>query len=202
MADAHIVLAYSRDAGIVAIAGGEQYPWAHTALEESGFRRGEAGVYRLPADDADASRATVAGLIICAERHRTSVSTSSRRFIGDAARDIARLLPGQWSAAVEIYSQPRLAGGPRALDMGQRRTRPRPPDRADPLRRHAHRHGARHHPVAHRAPRTPTRLPRRRLRTEGAGGGLRRSARPAQHRPAAISRTRGPRRRRPVPPFL
>ncbi|MBM7166892.1 hypothetical protein JQK87_00305 [Streptomyces sp. G44] len=107
MADAHIVLAYSRDAGIVAIAGGEQYPWAHTALEESGFRRGEAGVYRLPADDADASRrATVAGLISCAERHRTSVSTSSRRFIGDAARDIAHLLPGQWSATVEIYSHP------------------------------------------------------------------------------------------------
>ncbi|KPC62657.1 hypothetical protein [Streptomyces chattanoogensis] len=106
MADAHIVLSHSRDAGIVAIAGGEQYRWAHTALEESGFRRGDAGVYRLVADDPDASRATVAGLIRCAERHRTSVSTSSRRFIGDAARDIARLLPGQWNATVEIYSHP------------------------------------------------------------------------------------------------
>ncbi|MBT2509205.1 hypothetical protein J7I98_25640 [Streptomyces sp. ISL-98] len=106
MAKAQIILAYSRDAGIVAIAAGEQYPWAHTALEESGFRRGAAGVYALAAEDPDASRATVAELIRCAERHRTSVSTSSRRFIGDAARDIARLLPGQWETQVEIYSHP------------------------------------------------------------------------------------------------
>ncbi|MFE3645897.1 hypothetical protein ACFXOM_33820 [Streptomyces sp. NPDC059169] len=110
MTDAHITLAYSRDSGIVAIAGGEQYRWAHTALEESGFRRGEAGVYCLAADDPDASRTTVAGLIRCAERHRTSVSTSSRRFIGDAARDIARLLPGQWKAQVEVYSHPMWQG--------------------------------------------------------------------------------------------
>ncbi|MER0445786.1 hypothetical protein ABR738_14650 [Streptomyces sp. Edi4] len=103
MADARITLSYSRDAGIVAIASGEHYPWAHTALEETGFRRGEAGVYHLP---ADASRATVADLVRCAERHRTSVSTSSRRFIGDAARDMARLLPGQWDTTVEIYSHP------------------------------------------------------------------------------------------------
>ncbi|WP_086830658.1 hypothetical protein [Streptomyces sp. NRRL B-24572] len=106
MADAHIVLTYGRDAGIVAIAGGEQYRWAHTALEESGFRRHEAGIYRLPGGDEAAARATVAGLIRCSERHRTSVSTSSRPYIGDAARDIARLLPGRWDAAVEIYSHP------------------------------------------------------------------------------------------------
>ncbi|MEV7277609.1 hypothetical protein [Streptomyces sp. NPDC093111] len=106
MADAHIVLTYGRDAGIVAIAGGERYRWAHTALEESGFHRDEAGIYRLPGDDEAAARATVAGLIRCAERHRTSVSTSSRPYIGDAARDIARLLPGRWDAAVEIYSHP------------------------------------------------------------------------------------------------
>jgi hypothetical protein len=106
VADAQIILAYSRDAGIVAIAGGEKYPWAHTALEETGFQRGEAGIYRLPADDPDAARATVADLIRCAERHSTSVTTSSRRFIGEAARDIARLLPGAWEPAVEIYSHP------------------------------------------------------------------------------------------------
>ncbi|MEU0426122.1 hypothetical protein ABZ235_21390 [Streptomyces canus] len=32
--------------------------------------------------------------------------TSSRRFIGDAARDLARQLPGQWHASVDIYSHP------------------------------------------------------------------------------------------------
>ncbi|MCX4482319.1 hypothetical protein OOK44_38750 [Streptomyces cellulosae] len=45
-------------------------------------------------------------LVTCAKRHRTSVHTSSRQFIGDAARDLARLLPGQWHASVEIYSHP------------------------------------------------------------------------------------------------
>ncbi|WP_268982605.1 hypothetical protein [Streptomyces sp. HF10] len=37
-----------------------------------------------------------------AKRHRTSVNMSSRRFIGDAARDLARLLPGQWHTSVEV----------------------------------------------------------------------------------------------------
>src|SRR5690606_13611222 len=31
---------------------------------------------------------------------------SSRQFIGDAARDLARLLPGQWHTSIEIYSHP------------------------------------------------------------------------------------------------
>ncbi|MFE5934222.1 hypothetical protein ACFQ69_02490 [Streptomyces sp. NPDC056470] len=103
---AQITLAYSQDAGIVAIAGGEQYRWAHTALEESGFLRGNAGVYRLPTKDGDTSRAAVADLLLSAERHRTNVTVSSRRFIGDVARDIARLLPGRWDTTVEIYAHP------------------------------------------------------------------------------------------------
>ncbi|WP_446038066.1 hypothetical protein [Streptomyces sp. SID1121] len=103
MAEAQIVLSHSQDSGIVAIASGEQYPWAHTALAESGFRRGDDGVYHLP---ADGNRTTMADLITCAERHRTSVHTSSRRFIGDAGRDLALQLPGQWDTSVEIYSHP------------------------------------------------------------------------------------------------
>ncbi|MCG0285418.1 hypothetical protein [Streptomyces sp. PSAA01] len=102
MAEAQIILSHSRDSGIVAIASGEQYPWAHTALAQSGFRRGD-GVYHLP---ADGNGTTVADLVTCAKRHRTSVHTSSRRFIGDAARDLARRLPGQWKTSVEIYSRP------------------------------------------------------------------------------------------------
>lgn len=106
MADAQIILTDSRHNGVVALASGEKYPWAQTALEESGFRRGEAGVYHLPANQPTTSRTTVAGLIQCAERHNTSVSISSRQFIGDMADHIARLLPGQWDAQVEVYSHP------------------------------------------------------------------------------------------------
>ncbi|MGV9401673.1 hypothetical protein [Streptomyces sp. NPDC003667] len=103
MAEAQIILSHSRESGIVAIASGEQYPWAHTALAESGFRRDDEGVYHLL---ADGTGTTVVDLVTCAKRHRTSVHTSSRRFIGDAARDLARQLPGQWHASVEIYSHP------------------------------------------------------------------------------------------------
>ncbi|MFD8897088.1 hypothetical protein [Streptomyces ardesiacus] len=39
MAEAQIILSHSRESRIVAIASGEQHPWAHTALAESGFQR-------------------------------------------------------------------------------------------------------------------------------------------------------------------
>ncbi|MFJ6017267.1 hypothetical protein [Streptomyces sp. NPDC092952] len=103
MAEAQIVLSQSRESGIVAIASGEQYPWAHTALAKSGFRRDDDGVWHLP---PDGTQTTMADLVQCAKRHHTRVRTSSRRFIGDAARDLARLLPGEWHASVEIYSHP------------------------------------------------------------------------------------------------
>ncbi|WP_447035847.1 hypothetical protein [Streptomyces sp. DSM 118878] len=103
MSEAQIVLAHSRESGIVAIASGEQYRWAHTALAESGFQREGDGVWHLP---AGGTPTTVVDLVTCAKRHRASVHTSSRRFIGDAARDLARLLPGQWHASVEIYAHP------------------------------------------------------------------------------------------------
>ncbi|MFH8751914.1 hypothetical protein ACH4GK_33640 [Streptomyces rimosus] len=106
MADAQIILSYSRNQGIIAIASGEKYASAGKALVESGFQRGEAGVYRLPTEDPDVSRATVAGLVRRAETHGATVTTSSQRFIGDVADDIARLLPGPWEAQVELYSHP------------------------------------------------------------------------------------------------
>ncbi|MEU8729431.1 hypothetical protein AB0C68_08685 [Streptomyces tendae] len=103
MAEAQIILSHSRESGIVAIASDEQYPWAHTALAESGFQRADDGVWHLP---ADGTHTTVVDLVTCAKRHRASVHTSSRGFIGDAARDLARLLPGQWHASVEVYAHP------------------------------------------------------------------------------------------------
>ncbi|MFJ4800825.1 hypothetical protein [Streptomyces murinus] len=103
MAEAQILLSHSRESGIVAVASGEQYRWAHTALAASGFQRDDDGVWHLP---ADATQTTVVNLLKRAKRHRTSVNMSSRRFIGDAARDLARLLPGQWHASVEVYAHP------------------------------------------------------------------------------------------------
>ncbi|HEX5566531.1 MAG TPA: hypothetical protein VFY14_06295 [Streptomyces sp.] len=106
MADAQIILAYGRDTGIVAIGHGERYKAAHQALAASGFRRGDDWVYHLPNADEDASRATVADLVRHATAHGAEVTTSNRRFIGDTARDIARLLPGQWEVRIELYSHP------------------------------------------------------------------------------------------------
>ncbi|KUO04605.1 hypothetical protein [Streptomyces caeruleatus] len=103
MAEAQIILAHSRESGLVAFAAGEQHPWAHTTLAESGFSRDADGVWHLP---ADGNGSTVVDLVACAKRHRTSVHTSSRRFIGDAARDLGRHLPGHWNVSVEIYSHP------------------------------------------------------------------------------------------------
>ncbi|MEV7064303.1 hypothetical protein AB0N97_16045 [Streptomyces collinus] len=54
----------------------------------------------------DGTGTTVVDLVTCTKRHRTSVHTTSRRFIGDAARDLARQPPGQWHASVKIYSHP------------------------------------------------------------------------------------------------
>ncbi|MFG3151402.1 hypothetical protein ACGF7W_05070 [Streptomyces sp. NPDC048219] len=103
MAEAQIILSHSRESGIVAIASGEQYRWADTALAESGFQRSDGGAWHLP---PGGNGATVLGLVRCAQRHRTSVHTSSRRYIGDAAADLARQLPGTWESSVELYSHP------------------------------------------------------------------------------------------------
>ncbi|CAM5445563.1 hypothetical protein [Streptomyces hirsutus] len=106
MADAQIILAYGRDTGIVAIGHGERYKAAHEALAAAGFRRGDDWVFHLPGVDEDASRATVANLVRHATARGAEVVTSSQRFIGDTARDIARLLPGQWDVRIELYSHP------------------------------------------------------------------------------------------------
>ena len=103
---AQITLSFSRDTSIIAIAHGEQSPRAQTALETSGFQQRGDGTYVLPADNPEAALATVTDLIRAAKRHRTTVSTSNRDFLGDVAQDVAARLPGQWSAALEIYRHP------------------------------------------------------------------------------------------------
>ncbi|MFF8958634.1 hypothetical protein [Streptomyces sp. NPDC014894] len=101
-----ISLSVSARSGIVAIPGGEKYPWAETALRLAGFTRGDGGVYTLANTDPAATRHTLAQLVVIAGRHRTSITTSSRPYIGDAADAIVRGLPGAWTATLEIYSHP------------------------------------------------------------------------------------------------
>ncbi|MEU3008081.1 hypothetical protein [Streptomyces sp. NPDC006863] len=103
MADAQIILAYARESGIVAIVQGEEHKRARTAFAETGFRRDDDGVYHPPVDDPETM---MADLVTCAKRHHVTVHTSGRRFIGDAARDLASRLPGQWSTSVQIFSHP------------------------------------------------------------------------------------------------
>ncbi|MBN3933218.1 hypothetical protein IQ279_27055 [Streptomyces verrucosisporus] len=106
MADTRIILAYRRGDGIVATAHGERYKAAHQALAASGFRRGDDWVHHLPSTGQDISRITVADLIRHARTRGVEVTTSSRRFLGDTAQDIAGLLPGRWDTRVELYSHP------------------------------------------------------------------------------------------------
>ncbi|MFJ4973249.1 hypothetical protein [Streptomyces sp. NPDC088755] len=103
MSDAQIILAHARESGIVAIAQGEEHKRARTVLAETGVRRDDEGVYHLPADGI---LTTVSALVGYAKQHRVTVHTSGRRFIGDAARDLASQLPGRWRTSVQIYSHP------------------------------------------------------------------------------------------------
>ncbi|MFC8708877.1 MULTISPECIES: hypothetical protein [unclassified Streptomyces] len=107
MADAQITLAYSRLAGIVAMPTGTQYQTAMRVLTGSGFRRSpDDGVCHLPGGDQETVKATVAAMVRQAEAAGVGVRTSSRGYIGDTARAIAELLPGSWTAQVEVYCHP------------------------------------------------------------------------------------------------
>ncbi|MFB7270774.1 hypothetical protein [Streptomyces sp. NPDC056244] len=103
---AQITLCSSRDTDIVAIAHGEQYPRAQTALQASGFQRRDNGTFALPANDPEISYYMVTALIDSAERHRTTVIINSRRYLGEVAEDLAAQLPGTWNATLSVHSHP------------------------------------------------------------------------------------------------
>ncbi|MER5782647.1 hypothetical protein ABT104_13105 [Streptomyces mobaraensis] len=103
---AQITLSFSRSASIIAVATGEKYPWAQTALEATGFQRRQDGTYALAVEDPQATQATVVELLRTAERHQSSVKISGRSYIGDVAEGIVAHLPGQWNAKVDVYSHP------------------------------------------------------------------------------------------------
>ncbi|MGW1194509.1 hypothetical protein ACWD4B_01420 [Streptomyces sp. NPDC002536] len=103
---AHITLSYSHTAGIVAVAHGEKYPWAQTALQLAGFQRRDDGAYALATGDAKATRDVIRTLLRTARRHQAAVTVSSRRYFGEVAEEIAAHLPGNWNAEVAIHSHP------------------------------------------------------------------------------------------------
>jgi hypothetical protein len=103
---AEITLALSASAGIVAVAHGERYRWAQTALKRVGFQRRDDGTFALAVNNPQTARDAVHQLIPTARRHQATVTASNRRYLGDVADEIATHLPGTWSAKVEVYSHP------------------------------------------------------------------------------------------------
>ncbi|MFE0188003.1 hypothetical protein [Streptomyces sp. NPDC058989] len=101
-----ITLAFSPEAGIVAIPFGEQHIKAQTALRACGFNRRPDGTYARQAADPEATRTVLASLADIARHHDTAVATATRRFIGDVADSTAHQLPGAWTANVDIYTLP------------------------------------------------------------------------------------------------
>ncbi|MFF0448028.1 hypothetical protein ACFYT4_16735 [Streptomyces sp. NPDC004609] len=103
---AQIILSVCEGAEIAAIATGEQYKWAQSALVAAGWERTGNGVYtRLFSERAAAERA-ISTLVHAARRHRAAVVTSTRPYLGDIADTIAHQLPGPWTPTVEVYSHP------------------------------------------------------------------------------------------------
>ncbi|MGW5119064.1 hypothetical protein ACWEQ8_27010 [Streptomyces noursei] len=103
---ARIALSHSPTTGIVAIAHGERYPWAQTALKIAGFQPRGDGTFTLPVSAPETVRDVAGDLFRLARRHQAVVTVSSRGFLGDTAEQIAARLPGKWSAQLEIYSHP------------------------------------------------------------------------------------------------
>ncbi|MDO0936436.1 hypothetical protein QQY66_33810 [Streptomyces sp. DG2A-72] len=103
---AEITLVLSASAGIAAVAHGERYRWAETALKLVGFHRRDDGAFALAVNDPQAARDAVHQLIRTARRHQATVTASNRRYLGDVADEIAAHLPGPWSAKVGVHSHP------------------------------------------------------------------------------------------------
>ncbi|MFJ4572070.1 hypothetical protein ACIP4W_11660 [Streptomyces sp. NPDC088846] len=93
----------SRD-GIVALVDGDNWAWAHTALDTAGFEKSDDGTRALPLTDLDRTREVLLTLGVVAQITQTKITPSSETYIGDFARDLVEHLPGQWSVRVESYA--------------------------------------------------------------------------------------------------
>lgn len=103
---ARIILSVCEGVEITAIATGEQYKWAQTALVAAGWERTGNAVYTRLFGDRAAAEQAISTLVHFARRHRSAVVTSTRPYLGDVADTIAHQLPGPWTPTVEVYSHP------------------------------------------------------------------------------------------------
>ncbi|MEW1633581.1 hypothetical protein AB0469_05870 [Streptomyces sp. NPDC093801] len=102
---AQIILALSPAGGLVAVALGEQYRWAETALQLTpGFERRPDGTYALR--DVDTAAPILRALADAARRHRVHLFGGPRTYLGDYATALADRLPGEWTVKVEVYAHP------------------------------------------------------------------------------------------------
>ncbi|MGW6395516.1 hypothetical protein ACWFR1_34610 [Streptomyces sp. NPDC055103] len=103
--DAEIILCVSAKEGLVAIPVGDKYSHGHTALRSTGaFEKQKAGFHVLR--DLTTMRDVMPALAQAAKLYRVALTTSSNPYLGDYAQKLARCLPGDWTAKVEIYAHP------------------------------------------------------------------------------------------------
>ncbi|MFE7116146.1 hypothetical protein ACFU99_12075 [Streptomyces sp. NPDC057654] len=131
-AGSEVTLFTSARDGIVALTNGDNWRWAHTALDAAGFEKADDGVHAVPLGDADRTREVLLTLGVVAQITGATIVPSGETYIGDFARDLAEHLPGQWNARVENYSMRLWQGdladcmwseGPLAAALDQRQVR-------------------------------------------------------------------------------
>lgn len=93
---ATITLYVSPEDGLVALPAGPGSDWARTVLDLAGFEELHEGIHSLALSDQETALRAVDTLHLTADRFGVRLDTSDHRFIGDAARRIARGLPGTW----------------------------------------------------------------------------------------------------------
>ncbi|MFJ9789408.1 hypothetical protein [Streptomyces globosus] len=102
---AQIILALSPADGLVAVPLGEQYRWAHTALQLTpGFERRPDGTYALR--NVDTAEPILRALADTARRHRVLLFGGARPYLGDYATALTNGLPGTWTVKIEVYAHP------------------------------------------------------------------------------------------------
>ncbi|MFF3556154.1 hypothetical protein ACFYXL_22430 [Streptomyces tsukubensis] len=93
---AKITLYLSPEDGLVALPAGPGSDWARTVLDLAGFEELHEGIHALALSDQETARRAVDTLHLTADRFGVRLDTSDHPFIGDAARHVARGLPGTW----------------------------------------------------------------------------------------------------------
>ncbi|GAA3389078.1 hypothetical protein [Streptomyces roseoviridis] len=90
--------------GVVGHVDGDNWRWARTAMDLAGFHKTDEGHHTLPLDDVDRAREVLITLHVVSEIAGVRINSSSDKYIGDFARDLAEHLAGPWTVRVENYA--------------------------------------------------------------------------------------------------